>query len=76
MDASKLSDQQIAQAIEEETGVLNGLVKYQNYLASGRGLPKNDTSRIQLMESNVKIGVKLRGEIDLLMAEQNKRMAN
>jgi hypothetical protein len=74
MDASRLSDAQSARGIEEDTDVLRALAKYQNCLASGRGLPKNDQARIQLMESNVKIGIKIRREIDELMADQGKRI--
>jgi hypothetical protein len=75
MRYSRLSDAQISQAIHETDSTLDALVKYQNFLATGAGLPKNDAARIELMETNVKMAARLRTELDGLKEEQSKRLA-
>jgi hypothetical protein len=75
MRYSTLSDPQVSQAIHETELALNALGKYQQFLATGAGLPKSDAARIELMESNVKMADRLRRELDGLKEEQSKRIA-
>ena len=73
MNTSRLSDAQLSQLAHETNAALAAYVKYQNFLATGAGLPKDDASRIELMELNVKMADRLRRELDELTAELSKR---
>jgi len=70
---AQLTESQIWQAISESHEAIAGLIKYQRYLSTGSGLPKNDEARIQLMASNVKLVQKIQSEIKELQKELERR---
>ena len=54
MRYSQLSGQQILLALSDSHNVIAAITKYQASLASGTGLPIDDTPRIELMAANLK----------------------
>jgi hypothetical protein len=71
---SHLSDAQLIQALKEQNEALQNVNTYQQWLAKGAGLPKDDDARIQTMESNIKLALRLQERIAELEAEQAKRI--
>jgi hypothetical protein len=73
MRYSNLSDDQIIQGLAESHSAIATLMKYQHYLATGAGLPKDDAARVELMISNVRLVASIQTEIEALRAELAKR---
>ena len=68
-----LSNEQILQALSESYNVVAAITKYQVFLTSGIGLPKDDAGRIELMAAGVTVLEKIRTEIRALENELNRR---
>ena len=73
MRYSQLSGEQILLALSESHNVIAAITKYQASLASGMGLPKDDTARIELMAANLKVVEKIRTEIRALENELDRQ---
>jgi hypothetical protein len=73
MRYSNLSDAQILHGLSESHATMAALMKYQHFLSTGDGLPKDDAARVELMISNITLVGKLRAEIEALQTELAKR---
>ena len=73
MRHSHLSNEQILLALSESYNVVAAITKYQVFLTSGIGLPKDDAARSELMTANIKVLEKMRTEIRALEHELENR---
>jgi hypothetical protein len=73
MRYSELTGQQILLALSDSHNVIAAITKYQASLASGTGLPVDDTPRIELMAANLKVVEKIRTEIRALEHELDRQ---
>jgi hypothetical protein len=68
----QLSNEQILLALSESYNVIAAITKYQVFLASATGLPKNDTGRVELMAASITVLEKTRTEIRALEHELDR----
>ena len=73
MRHAPLSNEQILQALSESYNVVAAITKYQVFLTSGIGLPKDDAGRIELMAASMTVLEKIRTEIRALEHELDRR---
>ena len=73
MRHSQLSNEQILLALSESYNISAAITKYQVFLASAIGLPKDDTGRIELMAASMTGLEKIRTEIRALEHELDRR---
>jgi hypothetical protein len=73
MRYSHLSDDALSQGLFETERAWDALVRYQTFLATGKGPPTEDATRGELVESNNKLAERLRRELDELRQEQLRR---
>jgi hypothetical protein len=73
MRHSQLSNEQILLALSESYNVVAAITKYQLFLTSAIGLPKDDTARSELLTANIKALEKIRTEIRALEHELDRR---
>ena len=73
MRRAPLSNEQILQALSESYNVVAAITKYQVFLTSGIGLPKDDAGRIELMAASMTVLEKIRTEIRALEHELDRR---
>jgi len=73
MRHSQLSNEQILVALSESYNVVASITKYQLFLTSAIGLPKDDPARSELLTANVKALEKIRTEIRALEHELDRR---
>ena len=73
MRHSQLSNEQILLALSESYNIIAAITKYQLFLASAIGLPKDDTGRIELMTASLTAVEKIRTEIRALEHELDRR---
>jgi hypothetical protein len=73
MRYSQLSGQEILSALSDSHNVVAAVTKYEASLASGTGLPTDDTARIELMAANLKVVEKVRTEIRALEHELDRQ---
>ena len=73
MRHSQLSNEQILLALSESYNISAAIKKYQVFLASAIGLPKDDTGRIELMAASMTALEKIRTEIRALEHELDRR---
>jgi hypothetical protein len=69
MQYSKLSDQEIFQALSDSHEVIASIRDYQSTLASRKGFPSNDVARNELMNSNAKLIDAIQADIRVLESE-------
>jgi len=58
--------------MHDANDAMSAITKYQIFLATGEGNPKNDDARIELMRSNLKLVQKLKTEFEVHMDELEK----
>ena len=73
MRHSQLSNEQILLALSESYNIIAAITKYQVFLASAIGLPKDDTGRVELMAASMPVLEKIRTEIRALEHELDRR---
>ncbi|MGB6542674.1 MAG: hypothetical protein WBF03_17600 [Xanthobacteraceae bacterium] len=73
MRHSQLSNEQILLALSESYSIVAAITKYQVFLASGIGLPKDDTTRSEIMTASTNVVEKIRTEIRALEHELDRR---
>jgi hypothetical protein len=73
MRHSQLSNEQILLALSESYSIVAAITKYQVFLASGIGLPKDDTARSEIMTASLNVVEKIRTEIRALEHELDRR---
>jgi predicted HAD superfamily phosphohydrolase len=73
MRHSQLSNEQMLLALSESYSIVAATTKYQVFLASGIGLPKDDTARSEIMTASVNVVEKIRTEIRALEHELDRR---
>jgi hypothetical protein len=73
MRHSELSNEQILLALSESYSIVAAITKYQVFLASGIGLPKDDTARSEIMTASANVVEKIRTEIRALEHELDRR---
>jgi hypothetical protein len=73
MRHSQLSNEQILLALSESYSIVAAITKYQVFLASGIGLPKDDTARSEIMTASANVVEKIRTEIRALEHELDRR---
>jgi hypothetical protein len=73
MRHSQLSNEQILLALSESYNVVAAITKYQVFLTSGIGLPKDDQARSELLTADIKVLEKIRTEIRALEHELDRR---
>jgi hypothetical protein len=73
MRHSQLSNEQILLALSESYNIIAAITKYQVFLASGIGLPKDDPVRSEIMTESTKVIEKIRIEIRTLEHELDRR---
>jgi hypothetical protein len=73
MRHSQLSNEQILLALSESYNVVAAVTKYQLFLTSAIGLPKDDPARSELLTGNIKALEKMRTEIRALEHELDRR---
>ncbi len=73
MRHSQLSNEQILLALSESYNIIAAITKYQLFLASAIGLPKDDTGRNELMTASITVVEKIRTEIRALEHELDRR---
>jgi hypothetical protein len=73
MRYSQLSGQQILLTLSDSHNVIAAITKYQASLASGTGLPMDDTPRNEIMAANLKLVEKIRTEIRALEHELDRQ---
>jgi hypothetical protein len=73
MRHSQLSNEQILLALSESYNVVAAVTKYQLFLTSAIGLPKDDSARSELLTGNIKALEKMRTEIRALEHELDRR---
>ena len=79
MRHSQLSNEQILLALSESYNIVAAITKYQVFLASGIGLPKDDAARSEIMSASMNVVEKIRTEIRALemnlIVEKNRKNA-
>ena len=70
---SQLSNEQILLALSESYNIIAAVTKYQVFLVSAIGLPKDDTGRVELMAASMTVLEKIRTEIRALEHELDRR---
>jgi hypothetical protein len=70
---SQLSNEQILLALSESYNIVAAITKYQVFLASGIGLPKDDVARSEIMSASINVVEKIRTEIRALEHELDRR---
>jgi hypothetical protein len=73
MRHSQLSNEQILLALSESYNVVAAITKYQLFLTSAIGLPRDDSARSELLTANIKALEKIRTEIRALEHELDRR---
>jgi hypothetical protein len=73
MRHSQLSNEQILLALSESYSIVAAITKYQVFLTSGIGLPKDDTARGEIMTASLNVVEKIRTEIRALEHELDRR---
>jgi predicted HAD superfamily phosphohydrolase len=73
MRHSQLSNEQILLALSESYNIIAAITKYQLFLASAIGLPKDDTGRTEIMAASTAVLEKIRAEIRALEHELDRR---
>ena len=73
MRHSQLSNEQMLLALSESYSIVAAITKYQVFLASGIGLPKDDTAQSEIMTASVNVVEKIRTEIRALEHELDRR---
>ena len=73
MRHSQLSNEQILLALSESYNIIAAITKYQVFLASAIGLPKDDMARNELMAASTKVLEQIRTEIRALEHELDRR---
>jgi len=73
MRHSQLSNEQILLALSESYSIVAAITKYQVFLTSGIGLPKDDTARSEIMTASLNVVEKIRTEIRALEHELDRR---
>ena len=73
MRHSQLSNEQILLALSESYNISAAITRYQVFLTSGIGLPKDDSARSGLLTANMKALEKIRTEIRALEHELDRR---
>jgi predicted HAD superfamily phosphohydrolase len=73
MRHAQLSNEQMLLALSESYSIVAAITKYQVFLASGIGLPKDDTARSEIMTASVNVVEKIRTEIRALEHELDRR---
>ena len=73
MRHSQLSNEQILLALSESYSIVAAITKYQVFLASGIGLPKDDAARSEIMSASINVVEKIRTEIRALEHELDRR---
>ncbi|MGD0334101.1 MAG: hypothetical protein ABSA90_12740 [Xanthobacteraceae bacterium] len=73
MSYSQLSDEQVLEVLAKSHEAIVNILRYQSFLASGSGLPKNDAALNQLIGANTKWLEKTRAEIKALESELSRR---
>src|ERR1700686_2096266 len=63
MRHSQLSNEQILLALSESYNVVAAITKYQVFLTSGIGLPKDDTRNSELERGDIKVFDEIRTEL-------------
>jgi hypothetical protein len=72
MRHSQLSNEQVLLALSESYNIIAAITKYQVFLASGIGLPKDDTARSEIMTASINVIEKNRTEIRALEHELDR----
>ena len=73
MRHSQLSNEQILLALSESYNIIAAVTKYQLFLASAIGLPKDDQGRNEIMTASITAVEKIRTEIRALEHELDRR---
>ena len=73
MRHSQLSNEQILLALSESYNIIAAVTKYQLFLASAIGLPKDDVARNEIMTASMAAVEKIRTEIRALEHELDRR---
>ena len=73
MRHSGLSNEQILLALSESYNITAAITKYQLFLVSGIGLPKDDVPGVELTAASIKVVEKIRTEIRSLEHELDRR---
>jgi hypothetical protein len=73
MRHSGLSNEQILLALSESYNITAAITKYQLFLVSGIGLPKDDAPGIELTAASINVVEKIRTEIRSLEHELDRR---
>jgi hypothetical protein len=73
MRHSQLSNDQILLALSESYNIIAALTKYQLFLASVIGLPKDDVGRNEITTASMTAAEKIRTEIRALEHELDRR---
>jgi|SRR5271155_3203833 len=73
MRHSQLSNEQILLALSESYNIVAAITKYQLFLASAIGLPKDDSGRSELINASTTVVEKIRTEIGALEHELDRR---
>ena len=73
MLAAEHKPEQILLALSESYSIVAAITKYQVFLASGIGLPKDDTARSEIMMASLNVVEKIRTEIRALEHELDRR---
>ena len=73
MRHSQLSNEQILLALSESYNIVAAITKYQVFITSPIGLPKDDTARSELMAASMTAVEKIRTEIRALEHELDRR---
>ena len=73
MRYSQLSNEQILLALSESYNIVASITKYQLFLASAIGLPKDDPPRGELIKATTTAAEKIRSEIGALEHELDRR---
>jgi hypothetical protein len=73
MSYSQLSDEQVLEVLAKSHEAIVNILRYQSFLTSGAGLPKNDAALNQLIAANTKWLEKTRAEIKALEGELSRR---
>jgi len=73
MRHSQLSNEQILLALSESYNIVAAITKYQVFLVSGIGLPKDDAARSEIMSASINVVEKIRIEIRALEHEPDRR---
>ena len=73
MRHSQLSNEQFLLALSESYNIIAAITKYQVFLASAIGLPKDDMARNELMAASTKVLEQIRTEIRALEHELDRQ---